>query len=80
MIDMAEPKRRRGRPAKYPKPDNQERSTARFMVSIDPELFAALEEFRKKQRFVPERSDVIADFLKRGLEKEGFHFPPKDEA
>lgn len=70
MILMSAPKKSVGRPPKFPKAKEAERSMERFQVSLSPELFKRLEAYRDKQTYKPERSDVIARALKLMLDAE----------
>lgn len=71
MLLMATPKRKAGRPPKHPKPAGADRSMKRFQVSLTPQVYELLERFRLAQRYVPERSTVIEQWILDGLAKEG---------
>jgi metal-responsive CopG/Arc/MetJ family transcriptional regulator len=43
----------------------------RFQVSLTPQVYELLERFRLAQRYVPERSTVIEQWILDGLAKEG---------
>lgn len=81
MVYMATSKEQRGpgRPPKYPKPAGAERSAKRFQVALRPEMYDALEAFRKAQEFAPERSAIIEKLIERFLIEKGFYAPPENE-
>lgn len=71
MLLMTNPKRKAGRPPKHAKPPGADRSMKRFQVSLTPQVYELLERFRLAQRYVPERSTVIEQWILDGLAKEG---------
>lgn len=71
-------KRKPGRPPKFPKADEAERSMIRFQVSMRPHVYAALEKFRDSQQFRPERSEILDKLVEAFLIKQGYMPSPCD--
>ena len=69
--------RKPGRPPKYAKAADEERSVKRFQVSMRPSIFDALEAFRKSQEFPTERSAIIEKLIELFLIEKGYC--PKDK-
>lgn len=76
---MSKPIRKPGRPPKYPKSDDADRSVKRFQVSLRPEMFDALEAFRKDQTFSTERSAIIEKLIEQMLIEKGYYKPTDSE-
>ena len=67
-----------GRPPKYAKSDGADRSVKRFQVSLRPDVFEALEAFRKDKKFATERSSIIEMLIEQFLVQEGRYSPPQE--
>ena len=80
MIAMDNKKKKAGRPPKFPKAPDAERSMERFQVSMRPHVFAAMERFRREQQFTPERSDMLDKLMEQFLIENGYLPKPDAES